>query len=142
MTSFSAAGNTSLSLDAVEISSERRVPSLEGGKVVDTLRQLAKIRVRGLGGEVLRADTLWQRRPVLLLLLRRPGCGECQDRQPLSEHANTVPRVSFSSAAVTCRAESLKLEQIADRLDHLGIRRVAIVHEWVSNRMQRLLHAA
>lgn len=33
--------------------------------------------------------------------------------------------------AVTCRAESLKLEQIAVKLDVLGIRRVAIVHEWV-----------
>ena len=34
--------------------------------------------------------------------------------------------------AVTCRAESLKLEQIADRLDALGVRRCCIVHEYVS----------
>jgi len=33
--------------------------------------------------------------------------------------------------AVTCRSESLKLEQISDRLDALGVKRVAIVHEWI-----------
>ena len=43
---------------------------------LEYMEQLAKIRLRGTDNEVIRAGTLWQEAPVLLLLLRRPGCSE------------------------------------------------------------------
>lgn len=43
---------------------------------LDYMAQLAKIRLRGVNNEILRAGTLWQENPALILLLRRPGCGE------------------------------------------------------------------
>ena len=79
---------------------------IAAGEEQKVLEQISRIKLRSVTGAVIRAQELWSDRPALLLLLRRPGC-------------------------MTCRAESLKLEQIANRLDALGVRRVAIVHEWV-----------
>ena len=49
---------------------------------LEYMAQLAKIRLRGVNNEIIRAGTLWQESPVLLLLLRRPGCGKLYTLHP------------------------------------------------------------
>ena len=49
------------------------IPECQEEKV---LGQIGRIRLRGRDDTIIRAQELWQEKPVLLLLLRRPGCSE------------------------------------------------------------------
>ena len=57
--------------------SDRNTVNLDGAAEARVLAQISKTRLRGTDGGVIRAGTLWEETPALLLLLRRPGCSEC-----------------------------------------------------------------
>jgi len=44
------------------------------GLTSSCIHQISKIRLRGIDQQIIRAQTLWQDKPAMLLLLRRPGC--------------------------------------------------------------------
>ena len=54
---------------------DRNSVPLSAAKELEVLESISKIRLRGVDNEIIRAESLWQERPAMLLLLRRPGCG-------------------------------------------------------------------
>ena len=56
---------------------DRNTVNLDEAAEARVLAQISKTRLRGTNGGVIRAGTLWEEMPALLLLLRRPGCSEC-----------------------------------------------------------------
>ena len=57
--------------------SDRNAVILSEAAEAKVFAQISKARLRGTDGGVIRAGSLWEEKPALLLLLRRPGCSEC-----------------------------------------------------------------
>ena len=80
-------------------------------------------------GPCIQASTLWDSRPICLLLIRRPGCG----RVRLSSSAHSIPCVSstplslFFCLAVICRAEARRLEGLRAKIEAKGVRLACLV---------------
>lgn len=67
---------------------------------------LASATLRDQNGADVKARSLWETQPALILAVRRPGC-------------------------VLCRAEALELWKLKSELDSLNVNLVCFVHEWI-----------
>jgi hypothetical protein len=112
----------------------------------------------------IKGGSLWESQPALVLVLRRPGCGEplaslvvpkvmvlrsptCASSLHLRLLSSISRRLQTSASTgflfvpptlitVLCRAEAQKLWQGRAQYEDLGMRMICVVHEWIEREIK------
>lgn len=98
------------------------------------------------GGEFedVRMGSLWADSPVLVIVMRRPGCSElCIEeglnarilRKAISRHSRPLPVACQHSStslhmSVLCREQTLAVWAEREKFEKLGVKLILTVHEW------------
>eukprot|EP00878_Enallax_costatus_P017368 GHUV01018241.1.p1 GENE.GHUV01018241.1~~GHUV01018241.1.p1 ORF type:complete len:174 (+),score=25.14 GHUV01018241.1:166-687(+) len=80
------------------------------------LMMIADATLKTVDGRLIDAKTLWEKQPVFVYCIRRPGC-------------------------VLCRDEAKKLWKQHDTLEAAGLRVVCVVHEWIDREVNAFVPA-
>jgi hypothetical protein len=97
------------------------------------MTDLQSATLKDAQGNEIKALTLWEQDPVLVVCLRRPGCRKslvtCHIFSPFpSQSLTLIPPPLLLT--VLCREEAIHLWEEREKFQKLGIRMVCILHEW------------